>query len=116
MSTHDGEQSYCVDGKDPWERTRHFHDGRDPVSEWQCADCHKWYPMFKGVMGWSQSIEKGVWSQPFCYACRPPRTGLLKHLHDGGACIIGFTNSNNPWKRWADRQQETNGKQEKSED
>lgn len=107
MSTPNGEWSYCVEGKDPWERTRHFNDGSDPILEWQCSDCAQWYPLWGTTVVMGQSFSKGTRSWPWCSNCRPPKSGLLKHLHDGGACIIGFNDSHNPWKRWAEMRNKT---------
>lgn len=102
MSTHDDEWFYCIGGEQSWQRIRHFQDGSEPAKEWQCSNCGNWYPEFGSCVGRTQSIRKGVWSQPQCSICYPPPSGLL------GACIIGFNHSNNPWKRWADRQNGNN--------
>ena len=87
MSQHDSDGSFVLPGKQRWDRVRHFHDERESAAEWQCSDCHLWYPQgsWHGI-----SIRKGRSSQPWCFTCRPPQRGLLKHLHEGGGVSIGF--------------------------
>ena len=87
MSQHETDGSYAVPGEQPWDRVRHFHDGRQSVTEWQCSDCQLWYPVstMHGI-----SFTKAGRSQPWCYSCRPPKSGLLRHLHQGGGVLISF--------------------------
>ncbi|MEY3702372.1 MAG: hypothetical protein RI891_1664 [Gemmatimonadota bacterium] len=86
MSQQESEGSYVVPGADPWDRVRHFTDGRDPVKEWQCSDCHTWYADHASGVTKSWEIRKGVWSQPFCGTCRPPKSPFFS----GGPVIIGY--------------------------
>jgi hypothetical protein len=90
MSQHESDGSYVVPGAEPWDRVRHFTDGRDPVTEWQCSDCQTWYADSAFGVSKSWGYSKGVRSQPWCGTCRPPKGGLLGHLHNGGAVSFGY--------------------------
>lgn len=87
MSQQESDGSSVVPGKEPWERVRHFTDGRAPVTEWQCAECQAWFPpRAPFVMTFASGGRPEMW----CTTCRPPKVGALKHLEAGGSVLFGY--------------------------
>ncbi len=87
MSQQESDGSSVVPSENPSERTRHFTDGRAPVTEWQCSGCQTWHPMST----WHViEFRKERHPEPWCYICRPPKSPALRHLHEGGWTLIGY--------------------------